>query len=249
MENQQQQQQHKNKNKKKIVITEEELDGVYKGVFGFIPQNEIHDIEIVNHCSETYGELAFKGVQDLITNLKQLDATNNDTANDADDLSDHVFMDLGSGCGRLILQMALQTNMRKLIGIELSSTRYNDSITALQSLHKLYNSKILDLNNNRVSLIHDNFFNVNCWSESTILFCFWTTFPISIKNQIVQTALTQCPILKYFIVQDDVQNHPNHQDYYHSSDECKRSFKMISQIDLDSNFCNNLTFTIYSVNK
>lgn len=57
----------------------------------------------------TYGEITKKGVQTIIEKItKYKDIKESD-----------VFLDIGSGCGKLVLQMAVKTNFRNLVGIEI----------------------------------------------------------------------------------------------------------------------------------
>jgi len=45
-----------------------------------------------------------------------------------------VFYDLGSGIGKAVIQVAMQTNVKKSVGIELSETRYNISKVAAKDV-------------------------------------------------------------------------------------------------------------------
>ncbi|PRP80216.1 hypothetical protein PROFUN_12102 [Planoprotostelium fungivorum] len=66
--------------------------------------------------SATYGEIVPAAVMHLI---KLLEITERD-----------VFYDLGSGIGKAVIQIALQTNVKRSVGVELSETRYNLSLVA-----------------------------------------------------------------------------------------------------------------------
>lgn len=68
----------------------------------------------------TYGEIDPQAFSDL---LKKYPPTNND-----------VFYDLGSGTGKICLQVYLQTPSKKVVGVEYSTTRYNKSIQLLNRI-------------------------------------------------------------------------------------------------------------------
>ena len=61
----------------------------------------------------TYGEITKKGVQTIIEKItKYKDIKESD-----------VFADIGSGCGKVVLQMAVKTNFKNLVGIEIVDIR------------------------------------------------------------------------------------------------------------------------------
>ena len=49
--------------------------------------------------------------------------------------------DLGSGLGRVILQSALSSKIKKLVGVELSRTRYEPSCNALKNMTTHYSTE------------------------------------------------------------------------------------------------------------
>ncbi len=74
--------------------------------------------------SETYGEILYSGVDKLLSNvaLKEQD----------------VFVDLGSGLGKLLLQVFLKSSVGKAIGIELASELHQQALLAADKVqHEL----------------------------------------------------------------------------------------------------------------
>jgi hypothetical protein len=60
-----------------------------------------------------YGEITKKGVQTIIEKIiKYKEIKESD-----------VFVDIGSGCGKVVLQMAVKTNFKNLVGIEIIDIR------------------------------------------------------------------------------------------------------------------------------
>ena len=70
----------------------------------------------------TYGEITYEGAQKLIEKFK---LTKKD-----------VFYDLGCGVGKFVIQIYLETPVKKSVGIELSKTRIEKATQALEQLKK-----------------------------------------------------------------------------------------------------------------
>ena len=66
--------------------------------------------------SDTYGEITWKGVNQIISCL------------DLEETKDLVFLDIGSGHGKMVMHMALQTPIKKSIGIELNKNRHKEAV-------------------------------------------------------------------------------------------------------------------------
>jgi Histone methylation protein DOT1 len=83
-----------------------------------------------DHAALTYGEVTSLGCRQLAyaMNIHQSSSNNNDV----------VFVDLGSGVGRLVTQMYLDHypfhRIQKAVGVELSQERHDIAIRALQSI-------------------------------------------------------------------------------------------------------------------
>lgn len=96
------------------------IQDLYEGVSGYgIPIEERE--KIIGHGGEpTYGEITPEGVSELIAEfgIKQGD----------------VFYDLGSGVGKVAVQIYLESPVKKSVGIELSKTRHDCGAAILKKL-------------------------------------------------------------------------------------------------------------------
>ena len=83
-----------------------------------------------------YGEVTKKGVQTLIEKItKYKDIKESD-----------VFIDIGSGCGKLVLQMAVKTNFRNLVGIDVIDIRNTYAKSILEQISPIDDKKIFFIN-------------------------------------------------------------------------------------------------------
>ncbi|KAL6761321.1 hypothetical protein V8C86DRAFT_2535640 [Haematococcus lacustris] len=108
------------------------LEQMYLSKGGYlIPSKEQRRIE-ASGGSATYGEVTTCGIDSLITQMWHRLADNPLSRQGP------VFMDLGSGLGRVVLQMALACGhaFQRYIGLELSSTRLDQSEQVLSWLRE-----------------------------------------------------------------------------------------------------------------
>ena len=112
---------------KDVMEIKKNIDQLYDGVSGFgIPESEEQKIRD-SSSSPVYGEITTEGVHQLLQYLKLTDKD--------------VFYDLGSGVGKMVTQVYLDTPVKKSVGIELSPTR---SKKAQSVKEKLQQQKKLD---------------------------------------------------------------------------------------------------------
>lgn len=92
----------------------------------------------------TYGEVTPKGVRQLIgiMGLMSYQAGHGDT--------DPSFFDLGSGAGKLVAQVALETDVCNSVGIELSPSRHEAAAMALDKLERQISGR-----EQKESVVHD----------------------------------------------------------------------------------------------
>jgi DNA replication protein DnaC len=103
----------------KKVNVDKLLKSVYKEVNGYqITPKEKTLVD--TNGSAVYGEITYQGINTLRKNIKFK--------------KDDVFYDLGSGTGKVCLQIALQEQIYSVKGIELSSTRHSHAINALKKI-------------------------------------------------------------------------------------------------------------------
>ena len=83
--------------------------------------------------------------------------------------ADDMFVDLGSGSGRLLLQMLLLTNVRRVCGIELSPTRHSQAAAALNEARTHF-APLLDPS--RIQLYCASMLKHVAVAESNLLYCY-----------------------------------------------------------------------------
>jgi len=98
----------------------------------------------------TYGEITWKGVNQFIDYLPR-------KIN-----KDDVFLDIGSGRGKMVLHMALHTPVQKSIGVELFEARHEDAI----QLKK----EIGDIPGKEALFINKDIFETDVIQQATIIF-------------------------------------------------------------------------------
>jgi SAM-dependent methyltransferase len=121
---------------------------------------------------DTYGEVTEKGVSQLIEYFSEYF-----------DNPDGVFYDLGSGKGRLCIQVAKETNISKVVGIELHKERH------LQAEELLKKSDV-----NNVSFIEGDFLAYDL-SDATIIFASNEAMPREVTYAICDNAPKGCLII------------------------------------------------------
>ncbi len=91
--------------------TEDIITDLYKGISGFgLPEQEVQMMHNED-AAPTYGEITFQGAKQLIDylSLKPTD----------------IFYDLGCGVGKFVVQVYLNSPVKKAVGVELAPKRYN----------------------------------------------------------------------------------------------------------------------------
>ena len=124
-----------------------------------------NNIETIDNLYDpnVYGEISMHGVYKLNDELK----------------SSGSFYDIGSGNGKLLLQMSLISNFDKYIGVEISKIRH---------LYALEINKYLSLD---VTFINDDVLNVDL-SDAGFVFINDIMFDDKLTNSIVDKIPTGC---------------------------------------------------------
>lgn len=141
-------------------VAEEVINSAYKNITGFGLNVEESEIIKSKGGSATYGEIRFSSLQTL---LNDLNLTKGDT-----------FYDLGSGVGKVCMQVALVTPA-KAIGIELSTTRVTKAREALKCIERDYQIKP------KVEFREENITDVTL-KNSPVVFTCSTCFPDKLLN-------------------------------------------------------------------
>ena len=146
--------------------TRKNIRRLYKDIDGHIDlgQKEKEKIRIAR-SSAVYGEITPAAAEKLIEyiNFKPKD----------------VFYDLGSGVGKLIIQAALLGGPKKLVGIELSSSRHKMAQTVLKQAQE---EKLLKAKN--VEFICGDILKRSL-DEATVIYTCSTAFPGPFFNKVV----------------------------------------------------------------
>lgn len=142
-------------NLKKILIdnlTEEELislpDNFFEQLEKIYPTTQMDNFgsnELYDGHQTTYGEMEYEGMRKILTHLKHNNVLKFD-----------YFIDLGSGRGKLSLQLAGLPNIKKSIGIEIVKERHEDAEKMKKKLMKFkeFTDKVVFINDdfNKVDL-------------------------------------------------------------------------------------------------
>lgn len=129
------------------------LNAAYQGKsgYGLSQKDEDRTKAGFNRMHYTYGEILPSSVSYFI---KELKIAEND-----------VFLDIGSGIGRMVIQVALEAKVKAARGVELSSYRHEQADVALAEIQK---QGALD-GKSVVNFINDDIFNVNL-RDVTVVF-------------------------------------------------------------------------------
>jgi len=167
-------------------IVPEYIKHLYKDVNGFGLEDIDYTI-IKNHreVNTTYGEILPTSVSNMIKEM-------NVNAND-------VFYDLGCGTGKVVIQYFLQTNIKKSVGIEISSTRANKAQhninIVLAKFPKIFN-------NRKIEIIQDNILNVNL-SDATCVYLCSTCFSSILLNNVLDKIKTTSKNIRVIVTLKD----------------------------------------------
>lgn len=128
------------------------INDVYNDVSGFsIDLQERQFIE-KKGGNATYGEITTESVAQLLNNLKLT--------------SKDIFYDLGSGVGKVCVQVAL-TTPAQAVGVELSPTRYQGAQLIKEELIK----RNILINSNKLKFIEQNITDADLSPATVILLC------------------------------------------------------------------------------
>lgn len=145
--------------------TRQLINRIYKDICGFeIPKTDEQHVRS-STGSPIYGEITTGALSKL---LKDLRLNKND-----------VFYDLGSGVGKVVMQTALASAVGKAIGVELSETRYENSLLALTRA-KTFVPRI----SSRCRFINDDILRVDL-SQATVIYTCSTAFSQKFMRQML----------------------------------------------------------------
>jgi hypothetical protein len=163
-------------------LTQDYINSVYQGVSGFISyQPGEKESNEVNKVFLTYGEILYPSVNKF---LNYMDITEDD-----------VFYDLGSGIGKVALQVFLKTPVKKAFGLEASESR-----TAMAQ--KVYNNVKQEFpelfeNGRELGTSVANFLEADL-SDATIIYSCSTCFSEELLSDMGK-AIDRCPNIRYVV--------------------------------------------------
>ncbi len=156
------------------------IDELYQGYLAKVYQHtqgyqrftsEQHQTLAKDNVCITYGELLYPSVKKLI---RMLSLTSQD-----------VFLDLGSGLGKCMLQVFMQTNLKKVIGIEASVALCQQTQMVLATVKNDF--PFYWENGREISQMSGNFLTCD-WQDATCVYtcstCFTQELLVSIGNKI-----------------------------------------------------------------
>lgn len=158
------------------------LRSLYRGKHSWsIPAAERRRIRSAR-STETYGEIMPTATQRL---LEYLELRERD-----------VFYDLGSGMGRLVLHAASFAPLRRVVGIELSQTRYETARAMLREARK--DDLILA---RQCSFRNEDFMRARL-SDATVVYTCSTAFPPELMRRLARKLRGHPRPLRFVTLQD-----------------------------------------------
>jgi precorrin-6B methylase 2 len=137
----------------------------------------------------TYGEIKFDSIEDLI---KEANITKDD-----------IFYDLGSGSGKVVMQVYTNTSLNKAVGIEYFKKRHMMSEHALKKLYNFYPN---NLENNKILTYYQgNILNFDI-TDATVIFMCSTCFNTDLMDGIFE-KIKQCPNIRMVISLKEYDNY------------------------------------------
>lgn len=119
----------------------------------------------------TYGELTEKGVKQMIEAVGR------------PIMKDDVFLDIGSGAGKVVLHVAESTSVSKSIGVEMLKERYEVSEKLRDVLYKTLDGEYV---NDRVEFINAKVSLTNAIERATIIYTCNQGFSSKVMKDIVK---------------------------------------------------------------
>lgn len=142
-----------------------------------LPPNEIRNSFINGEYSPIYGELTFKGGEQLLIDAFTRIRSRVNTVKPN-------LVDLGSGLGKFCLQATLthSSELNSVVGVEISETRHSIATNVYQSAFK--SEKESDMKN-IFRLIHGNILDFTFSPDSpSIVYCASLTFPRAVLDSL-----------------------------------------------------------------
>jgi hypothetical protein len=149
---------------KEKAAVRKELKALYQDVWAYtVPKKD--DLKVRHSSSSSlYGEITFTGLQKLIDYLKLGPRD--------------VFFDLGSGVGKVILQIGMTTRVKKAVGIELATSRCQRAKRVLKKAEREALVK-----EGKCQFLNQDILKADL-SEATVLYSCSTAFPMTFMRKL-----------------------------------------------------------------
>ena len=189
------------------------INKLYRDVDGW-GATDADNRQFNGNLASTYGELTPLGVQRL---LNCLQFNEND-----------VFYDLGSGVGKVVLQVAMAVSIQKCVGVELVASRCRSSKAVLRTARAqgLVKAK-------SIGFRCESFLDANI-SDATVVYMCSTCYSTNLMRRIVQKikGIKKRPVTVITLREFD-RNH--------------RGFQYIGDVKLDASWSRNVKAAIYKL--
>lgn len=164
-------------------LCQDYITALYQGISGFISyQPGEKEAGEQKKVFLTYGEILYPSVNKFIDYIG--DITEND-----------VFYDLGSGIGKVGLQLFLKTPIKKACGIEYSQTRNQYAEKVYGQVHQEFPEMFE--NGRELKCFNGNFLEMDI-SDATIIYTCSTCFSEELLSDMGK-AIDKCPNIRYIV--------------------------------------------------
>jgi len=165
------------------------LKQIYHGHSGFLSfSEEEKKIAAQNQVFLTYGEIIAPSVDYLLSIIELTE--------------DDVFLDLGSGVGKLCLQVLMRSTAKKVYGIEAHEIRHSISEHAWKKVKR--KRPYFGKSNRELIFLKDNFLNFD-FSPVTVIFMCSTCFGHELMESIA-TKINDAPLIRIAISMKEIPN-------------------------------------------
>ncbi|MBI2774875.1 class I SAM-dependent methyltransferase [Candidatus Dependentiae bacterium] len=187
------------------------IDDLYKNINGFSISEKERSTIREQGGNPTYGEITHKGAAELLSklNLKESD----------------VLYDLGSGVGKLVVQVGL-TTPAKVVGIELSKTRHENAVAVQKEIERRNLAK-----KDKITFINKNINDVPL-DQATVFFMCSTCF----SDELMRSLTEKLGKLKKGLRVVTLRKLPE-----------PHNFKLIELMQLPMTWSNNTNVYIYQL--
>ncbi len=137
---------------------------------------------LATHSSPTYGEIMPTATDRLVEHLRMR--------------SDDVFYDLGSGVGKVVLQVAMRAPIKRCVGVELARGRHRIARRVLTE------ARALGLLRARECELRCADFMRVPMGDATVVYTCSTAFPTAFMNELCARLARLCTGLRWVTTQD-----------------------------------------------